>query len=58
MQVNTNQKKGGMRMDINNCIPSLYNYVAKFMDETGVTFEEACMELGLKDEDFNNLEEN
>ena len=45
-------------MDINNCVPSLYNYVAKFMDETGVTFEQACMELGIKDDDFEGIREN
>ncbi|MBD7910473.1 MULTISPECIES: hypothetical protein [Clostridium] len=41
-------------MDNNNCIPSLDNYVAKFMDETGCTFEEACDELGIKEDDFIN----
>lgn len=43
-------------MELNSCIPSLDNYVAKFMDETGCTFEEACTSLGLSEEDFRGNE--
>ncbi|MDD6796443.1 MAG: hypothetical protein PUE01_13740 [Clostridiaceae bacterium] len=43
-------------MDFNNCVPSLDNYVAKYMDENGCSFEEACEELHLCREDFMNKE--
>ena len=38
----------------NNSIPNMDSYVAKYMDENGCSFEEACAELGLdKDTVFN-----
>jgi len=41
-------------MEFNNCIPSLDNYVAKYMDEEGCSFEEACEDLHVKEEEFIN----
>ena len=41
-------------MEYKNCIPSLDNYVAKYMDDEGCSFEEACEELQVKEEEFIN----
>ena len=41
-------------MNFENCIPSLYNYVAKYMDEEGCSFEEACEDLHVKEDEFIN----
>ena len=38
----------------NNSIPNIDSYVARYMDENGCSFEEACEQLGLdKDSVFN-----
>ncbi|MDQ0148291.1 hypothetical protein ACFO6R_02920 [Eubacterium multiforme] len=36
-------------MDINS-IPNIDSYVAKYMDENGCSFEDACNDLGLDKE--------
>ncbi|MGL4570684.1 MAG: hypothetical protein ACRCVJ_06445 [Clostridium sp.] len=37
-----------------NSIPNVDSYVAKYMDENGCSFEEACTELGIdKERVFN-----
>lgn len=41
-------------MEFKNCIPSLDNYVAKYMDEEGCSFEEACKDLHVNEEEFTN----
>lgn len=34
-------------MDFYNNMPGLDSYIAKYMDENGCSFEEACTELGV-----------
>lgn len=46
--------KGGLGMEYKNCLPSLDNYVAKYMDDEGCSFEEACEKLQLGKEEFIN----
>jgi hypothetical protein len=41
-------------MEFKNCIPSLDNYVAKYMDDEGCSFEEACEDLHVKEGEFIN----
>lgn len=41
-------------MEFQNCIPSLDNYVAKYMDDEGCSFQQACDELHVKEEEFIN----
>ena len=41
-------------MELKNCTPSLDNYVAKYMDENGCSFEEACEKLQINEEDVFN----
>ena len=43
-------------MEFNNCVPSLDNYVAKYMDENGCSLEEACENLEISCEDVFNQE--
>ena len=41
-------------MELKDYTPSLDNYVAKYMDENGCSFEEACENLEIKQEDVFN----
>ncbi|MGG7175965.1 hypothetical protein ACQPU1_00125 [Clostridium paraputrificum] len=41
-------------MEQNNFIPSLDNYVAKYMDENGCSFEDACKNLEINENEVFN----
>ena len=45
--------KGVNILELNNCLPSLDNYIAKFMDENGCSFEDACKLLDITDEEIS-----
>ena len=45
-----------MDSNINN-IPNIDNYIAKYMDENGCSFQEACNELDIDEKTLNNYQD-